>query len=82
MKNLKSALLPLLLCMMLFLYRASLLNIFVRRGLVVLCLGTILWSIFKLLKEPVLNVKRIITVTLIGVISFLFVIVTLSNTGW
>ncbi|OIK12141.1 hypothetical protein BIV60_16860 [Bacillus sp. MUM 116] len=82
MKNLKWAFLPLLFSVMLFFYRASIINVFVRRCLVILCLGTILWTIYTELKEPVLNGKMIFTITLIGVISFLFVIVTLSNIGW
>jgi uncharacterized membrane protein len=82
MKERKWVFLPLIFSVMLSFYRGELWGVFVKRGLVVLTLGSVLWSFYNLLKEPVIVVKMIITGILIGVISLLLVILTLSKTGW
>jgi hypothetical protein len=73
---------PLLFSIVVSFYRADLFESFVRRGLVILTLGAILWSFYRVLKEPKLVVKKIMTAIIIGVLSFLLIILTLINTGW
>jgi hypothetical protein len=54
---------------------------FLRRVVVVLTLGSILWSIYNLLKEPA-KPKTIILTTITAVLSLVLLIGTVSQTGW
>jgi hypothetical protein len=57
-------------------------EVYVRRGMVLLTLGTILWFIYDLLKEPVLPGQLVIVVFLVSLFSILLVLGTLLKIGW
>lgn len=82
MKDYKRLISPLIFFMVFSFYWVAVFGVSVRRVLVVLTLGTILWSIYNLLKEPVLSGKVMIIVMLVAITSLLFVIITVSKTGW
>lgn len=82
MKVSKILFLPLTLSVIVFLHEEAGLGAIVRRCLVVLTLGTILWIIYNLLKEQIFPIRMIIFATLVAVASFLLIIATLSKTGW
>jgi hypothetical protein len=54
----------------------------IRQTLIILILGTILWLLYQLLKEPPKPIKIIAFTTLASVVSIVNVIITLVKTGW
>lgn len=82
MKNCKGLFLPLIFSIMSLFCTGELVGFLVRRGLVILTLGIILWTIYKQFGEPILVVKRIVTVIIIGLVSLLFIFIAIYNSGW
>lgn len=54
----------------------------IRRGIILLILGTLLWFFFKLLKEHVVPLRIVISITVVTIVSFLLIVLTLLKTGW
>jgi len=57
-------------------------EVYVRRGVVLLTLGTILWVIFEQLKAPILRGKLVLFVFFVSFICILLVLGTLLKMGW
>ncbi|MDZ5473351.1 hypothetical protein SM124_16655 [Bacillus sp. 31A1R] len=57
-------------------------GVYVRRGVVLLTLGTILWVIFDQLKASILQGKHVLFVFFVSFICILLVLGTLLKTGW
>ncbi|UHA61428.1 hypothetical protein KDJ21_007160 [Metabacillus litoralis] len=78
----KLMLLPLILSMIVACNVFIEMAISVRRGLIVLTLGSILWFIYEQLKEPVVSVQLVIVIFVFSTFAFLLVVWTLFETGW
>lgn len=53
-----------------------------RRSLIILTLGTILWTVYQVLKEPAVSVKKISIVAFVAAVSLSLIAAVLKETGW
>ncbi|GAB7054761.1 MULTISPECIES: hypothetical protein [Paenibacillus] len=53
-----------------------------RRAMIVLTLGTLLWSVYQIVRDGWKNKKMIVMTSISFVVSMTFVIVTLVKMGW